>query len=292
MREAVLTQPYNSHCTGIMDHKPQSGAFQLYTAAHSKLTSKIPATMRFVDAAVLPLAISTAAMGLFGKDYLALPAPSSSSSTEHSSGGGGGGKGLAILVWGGSSSVGATAIQLAKASGLTVLAAASSRNFDALKLEVGADYVFDYKSDSVVADIVATVQTLHEREGIEFVGIYDAISETQTIQDAARPILDELKSKGVISAKRMALVLPPPPDLPGDYEAKSVYAALLLPGHGYDDVTRLAWEEFVPAALASGTLKPLPPPLVVVKGLEAIQIGIDLNKEGVSYKKVVVDVDL
>lgn len=278
----MLTRPY-SHCTGIMDHKPQSGAFQLYTAANSALMSKVPAGMSFIDAAVLPLAVSTAAMGLFAKDYLALPPPSSSPTQCSSS------KGFAILVWGGSSSVGAAAIQLAKASGATVLATASSRNLDALRSDLGADHVFDYKSDSVVVDIVSTVKNLHASRGVEFVGIYDAISDNQTFKDALSPILDELKSDGLISAKTAVLVLYPPPDLPNDVQAKTVFAGMLLPGHGYDDVTRLVWEDFVPEALDSGILKPLPPPLVVGKGLEAIQDGIDQNKEGVSYNKVVVE---
>lgn len=221
-------------------------------------------------------------MGLYAKDYLALPAPSAS--PAHRSG-----SGMSILVWGGSSSVGAAAIQLAKASGLTVLATASARNLDALKSDMGVDHVFDYKSTNVVKDIVSTVKDLHSSRGLEFAGIFDAISEPEIFKEALVPILDALKSEGVISAKKAAVVLPPPSDLPGDIEAKSVFAGLVLPGHGYDDVTRVVWEAFVPEALAAGVLKPLPSPLVVGKGLETIQGGIDQNKKGVSYKKVVVE---
>lgn len=288
--DAMLTRQ-TSHLTGIMDHKSQSGAFQLYSAAHSALTSKVPASMSFVDAAVLPLAVSTAGMGLFAKDYLDLPAPGTSPSQRSgdSSKSSNSSKKLSILVWGGSSSVGAATIQLAKASGVTVLATASARNLDALKSDLGADHVFDYKSASVVADIVSTVKDLQASKGVEFVGIYDAISEQQTFTDVLSPILDGLKSDGVISTKKVALVLYPPPDLPNDFQVKTVFAGLLLPGHGYDDVTRLVWETFVPEALASGILKPFPPPLVVGKGLGAIQDGVDQNKKGVSYRKVVVE---
>ncbi|KAH8774571.1 chaperonin 10-like protein [Diaporthe sp. PMI_573] len=242
-----------AHCTGIMDHKPQSGAFQLYTATHSALTSKVPTDMSFVDAAVLPLAVSTAAKGLYAKDYLALQAPSASPTQRSSSSSS---KGLAILVWGGSSSVGAATIQLAKASGVPVLATASARNLDVLRSELGADHVFDYKSDSVVADIVLTVKDLHPSSGVEFVGIYDAITDLQTFKEALLPILDGLKSDGLISVKKLALVLYPPPDLPDDVQAKAVFAGMLLPGHGYDDVTRVIWETFVPEALSAGILTP------------------------------------
>lgn len=42
-------------------------------------------------------------------------------------------------------------------------------------------------------------------------------------------------------------------------------------------------------ALQNGTLRPLPEPLVVGKGLEAIHAGILRVKEGVSGQKVVVE---
>lgn len=262
-----------------MDQKPQSGAFQLYSAAHSALTSRIPAGMSFADAAVLPLAVSTAAMGLYARDYLALPAPSASSVQLSNK---------CILVWGGSSSVGAAAIKLAKASGVTVLATASARNLDALRSGLSADFAFDYKSASVVEDIVGTVKHLQGSRGVEFVGIYDAISEPQIFKEALGPIFDRLESETLISAKRLMMVLPAS-DLPDEIQAKTVFAGMLLPGHGYDDVARLIWESFVPEALETGKLKPLPPPLVVGKGLEAIQEGIDQNKNGVSFRKVVVE---
>ncbi|KAI3401495.1 hypothetical protein diail_10929 [Diaporthe ilicicola] len=271
-----------AHCTGIIDQKPQSGAFQLYSAAHSALASRIPAAMSFADAAVLPLAVSTAAQGLFARDYLALPAPASTASVPPA------GSNKAILVWGGSSSVGAAAVQLAKASGVTVLATASARNLDALRGQAGADHVFDYKSASVVDDIVAAVRDLMDSRGVEFAGIYDAISEQGIFTEALGPVFDKLEAEELISEKRLAMVLWPS-GLPGDVRAKTVLAAFLLPGHDYEEVTDVVWGRFVPAALEAGWLKPLPPPLVVGKGLEAIQDGVDQNKKGVSFKKVVVE---
>ncbi|KAG6363871.1 hypothetical protein INS49_008974 [Diaporthe citri] len=268
-----------AHCTGIMDQKPQSGAFQLYSAAHSALASRIPAGMSFADAAVLPLALSTAAQGLYAREYLALPAPRASPAQPSNK---------CILVWGGSSSVGAAAIQLAKASGVTVLATASARNLDAVRSELGADHAFDYKSADVVEDIVGAVKHLRDTRGVEFLGIYDAISEPRIFKEALGPIFDRLESEKLISAKRLVMVLLPS-DLPDDVQVKMVFAGMLLPGHDYDDVTSLVWESFVPEALETGRLKPAPPPLVVGKGLEAIQEGINQNKKGVSFKKVVVE---
>lgn len=48
----------------------------------------------------------------------------------------------AVLIWGGSSSVGMYAIQLAKLSGYTVISTASPINFELLK-SLGATEVFD-----------------------------------------------------------------------------------------------------------------------------------------------------
>lgn len=59
----------------------------------------------------------------------------------------------AILVWGGSSSVGQFAIQILQYYGYTnILATASQKHHEKL-LSLGANAVFDYNDDSVVADI-------------------------------------------------------------------------------------------------------------------------------------------
>ena len=48
------------------------------------------------------------------------------------------------------------------------------------------------------------------------------------------------------------------------------------------------WGNFVPAALAQGTLQAKPDPLIVQGGLEKIQGALDLLRKGVSATKVVV----
>ncbi|CRG83429.1 hypothetical protein PISL3812_00780 [Talaromyces islandicus] len=57
--------------------------------------------------------------------------------------------GKALLIWGGVSSVDATAIQLAVAAGLTVVSTASSKDFELVK-SLGTSVAFDYKSTTVV----------------------------------------------------------------------------------------------------------------------------------------------
>ena len=129
------------------------GGFQLYTVVDAALAAPVPDTMSLEDAVVLPLAISTAASGLFQQDQLALryptaPAgvkvPVSASVKEW------------VVVWGGSTSVGSNAIQLAVAAGYRVLTTASPHNHDRMR-DLGADVTVDYKSPDAVADIITAL---------------------------------------------------------------------------------------------------------------------------------------
>ena len=123
---------------------PAEGAFQEYTILLAHMAAPIPSTMPYESAAVLPLGLSTAACGHFQKDQLALHYPSATPSPT----------GNTLLVWGGSTSVGSNAIQLAVAAGYAVITTASPRNFDYVQA-LGASQIFDYHSATVVQDIIA-----------------------------------------------------------------------------------------------------------------------------------------
>jgi NADPH:quinone reductase-like Zn-dependent oxidoreductase len=84
------------------------------------MTTPIPDATKFEDAAVLPLGIPTAACGLFQNDFLAMNAPSAPPTPT----------GQTLLVWGGSTSFGSKAIQLAAAASYDVVTTALPRNFD------------------------------------------------------------------------------------------------------------------------------------------------------------------
>lgn len=134
--------------------------------------------MHLSAAVVLPVAISTASAALFGRDNMGLAPPQAIGSdpcvaqadkappSDNVS---------AILVWGGSTSVGCAAIQLARAVGLQVITTARKRNFDLCKA-VGAHQVFDRESDSVVDEIVAALQ------GKTLVGALNAVGLQDTLQ--------------------------------------------------------------------------------------------------------------
>ena len=134
-----------AHAAGTAKTRNRSaeGAFQAYTVVLAHMAAPIPDTLPFENAAVLPLALSTAACGLFQKDHLALQHPSADPTPT----------GQTLLVWGGSTSVGSNAIQLAVAAGYEVITTASPRNFDYVR-RLGASRVFDYRSETIVQDVI------------------------------------------------------------------------------------------------------------------------------------------
>ncbi len=151
------------HAMGLSTSDPKHGAFQQYTLVPSLVVAPIPSSLSYEQASVLPLAISTASVGLFEKKALGMPHPSMSPKSS----------GTTLLIWGGSSSVGSLAIQLAVAAGAEVVAVASQQNFEYCK-QLGATQVFDYSDKAVVDKLVESLR------GKTMAGAYDAIAGTAT----------------------------------------------------------------------------------------------------------------
>jgi len=246
-----------------LNGKPEYAGFQHYVLAIDSLVTKLPANVSFDEGSVLPLSLATAAHGLFDPAFLGLDRPSASPNPAN--------KHKTVLVWGGASSVGASAVQLIVRAGYTVVATASTHNHEFVR-SIGATTVIDYQDADVVAKLRAAVHG-------EWSGAYDAISAQGSVQKAAE----------VIGSGKIVTTLPPPNDLPAGIEANRVFAGLLATSHkqlGY-----WLFREYLPSALADGNIKPVPPPLIVHGGLSHVQEGVDLQKKGVSGKKVVVRVD-
>ena len=171
-----------SFAAGIPVRAARNGAFQLYVAVPAVLAANIPDDITYAEAAVLPLGLATAAAGLFQSGYLELPLPAAESA--RTPGSSAATTNRVVLVWGGSSSVGTSAIQLAAAVGVRIATTASPRNHEYVK-SLGAEWAFDYNSDTVVDDVVAAL------EGLELVGVYDAIGDNKT-QNAGVKIIKGL----------------------------------------------------------------------------------------------------
>ncbi|RYP00174.1 hypothetical protein DL764_006605 [Monosporascus ibericus] len=253
-----------AHCHGLMTRNPANSAFQSYPVATDSLVSPIPDSMSFEQAVVLPLAISTACAGLYPKDLLNLPLPSATKPEKN---------GKTVLIWGGASSVGATAVQLAAASGATVITTASPANHKFVK-SLGADIVFDYRSPIVVEDIANALSRT------DFVGVYDAISEDSSF-DAVSAILDRLNKKVPVAS-----VLPSNKST-GRFAPVYVVAFAIIQEPN-QDIGEWIWKKFIPEALANGSFQAKPDPSVTGHGLKHIQDALDVQRKGVSAKKIVV----
>lgn len=156
-------------CVDVDDQAQGQGAFQMYVNLIESLTGKIPENISFAQAAVLPLGMDTACVGLFEKDNLRLDLPQATPRKPN---------GKAILVWGGSSSVGTCGIQAAKSAGYEVATTASAHNLDYCR-STGADHAFDYKTESVVEDVVKALK------GKEFAGAFAAVMGDEVYNNSA-----------------------------------------------------------------------------------------------------------
>ncbi|KAI9692689.1 MAG: hypothetical protein M1820_009439 [Bogoriella megaspora] len=249
------------NAAGFSTKRNEEQAFQEYTILQSNLASHIPDVIPYERAVVLPLALSTAASGLFNPGFLELRLPTVPPQAPAKE---------ALLVWGGASSVGSNAIQLATAAGYEVMATASPKNFEYVK-QLGASHVFDYRSSTVVSDLV---NVLKEKK---LIGAFDAIGGA-----AWAPAVEVVqKSEGI---KFVATVIRGFPEPPEGITMKQTQSLTIRENH----VGKAIYEDFLPRALNAGVFVPAPQPVIVGKGLESVQAAVDLQRKGLSAQKAVI----
>jgi NADPH:quinone reductase-like Zn-dependent oxidoreductase len=250
------------HAMATATKRPQDAGFQTHTVLDERMASRIPDDLPFEKAAVVPLGLSTAACGLFQEaPFLGLQLPTEPARKP---------TGETVLIWGGASSVGSNGIQLAKAAGYEVVATASPKNFEYVK-GLGASQVFDYKSESVVDDLVKAF------EGKTLAGVLDCIGF-----DAAKLSVDVAKKvagSGAVASTKGGV-----DELPEGVTLTKIFGITLRD----NGVGKAVYADYLPQALGSGTFVPSPEPLVQGKGLEHVQAGVDRLMEGVSATKVVI----
>lgn len=236
------------------------GAFQWYVPLQSHVATAIPEELSLVDVAVLPLGISTAAVGLYQKDLLDLQHPTLEAKPT----------GQTLLIWAGASSVGTNALQLAVASGYEVFTTASPKNFDYVK-SLGAARVFDYKSPTIVQDIVAAFKG---KKSAGALAIHGGAAET----------IVEIVSQ-VQGNKFVAVAGPVPANVPEGVTARGLNATTIRE----TEVATVIFDEFLPKALANGQYQLQPRPVVAGDGLGSIQGALDKLKSGAaSAQKLVI----
>lgn len=247
--------------------------------------AELPYSIPTSQGVVLPLGMSTASAGLFQKHFLALPFPAADGKPENLK--------RTILVWGGSSSVGSCAIQLAVAAGAEVLTTASPRNFEYCR-SLGAKACFDYHDDDVEKQILKAM------EGKTVAGAYHASGGKEAVRACAR-VVDEAKGKAIVVSVAGELEEGVPESVRVKGSKFFFWLSLLLliwdvltsslvgaNAIWDNDVGEFIWRQFLPVALEKGTIVPKPDAQIVGEELRSVQLGLDKQKEGVSAKKIVV----
>ena len=270
--------------------KAAESAFQEYVVLRTSVVSRIPDTVSYADASVVPLGLSTAATGLYQKGQLGLEHPSVTPKSN----------GQILLIWGASTSVGSNAVQLAVASGYEVIATASPKNFEKVK-KLGASHVFDYRSKTVIKDIASLLNS----SGKESVG---ALAVGDGSLEACISIIAATKNGRKFVAQASFTMGGAMPTTKWQFmmgvpflmwSNVSTWFQCLITGVKtkfiwggdpiVDEIGPVVYHDFLEAALANGTFIPAPEAQVVGKGLENIQEAFAVAKKGVSAKKVVVE---
>lgn len=253
------------HAVGMATQRIQDCGFQLYTTIPTNMASEIPASVSFEQAVVVPLGLSTASCGLFQEPFLNMQLPTEPAQAQ---------TGKAVLIYGGASSVGSNAIQLAAAAGYKVFATASTKNFEYVK-QLGASQVFDSYAPSIKDDLVKAF------EGVQVVGALDCIGATGW--DVCTNVLARLPSEH--TTKFVATTKRGFPEPPEGVSMTNIFGTTIKD----NKVGTAVYNEYLPKAMTKGTFVPSPEPMVVGNGLESVQAAVDLyRKGGISAKKVVV----
>ena len=250
--------------TFYMSGLPDYGAFQTCVLVPAVNVVPLPAKVSFNEGSLLPMAVMTAWNGW----YTIGLAHDTAYTAKDKQG---------MLVWGGASSVGSAAVQVAKLMGFHVYVTASEKHHEYLK-GLGASKVFDYKRKDVVEDIVKAAKA----DGVSLQRGYNAAGELKPCLD----VLKEFKGTGVAKLASAVLV---PEDAPKE---EGVEAKFVLPPSGQE---RIEYNQFVftvwlKEKLETGEFVPSPKIQVIEGGLESINKGLDALKEGVSGVKLVLEV--
>ncbi|KAJ9131808.1 Protein TOXD [Pleurostoma richardsiae] len=233
------------------------GSYAEYALAWQHTTFHIPKNTSFEAAAAIPLAVATAALGLY--ERLRLPQPWTPANEE-----------IPLVVYGAASAVGSYVLQLARRSNihpLICVAGSSQDHVEKLIDRSKGDTIVDYRdgADAVVEGIKKALG------GRKLLHAYDATSEHGSYQAIGKV----LAPGGVITT-----VLPVEGEnaLPEHVVYKLTYVADVHKGHkdfGF------VYFRYIAKGLQDGWFKPQPQE--VLGGLEAVEAGLANLKAGKAH---------
>ncbi|KAJ9491402.1 hypothetical protein VN97_g1854 [Penicillium thymicola] len=245
------------------------GGYSQYCVADERISFKVPKSISRAHASTVPLASATAWLALFSKDCLNLDRSQAN--------------GTSVLVWGGSSSVGLYAIQLASFCGFHVLTTCSPKHTELVR-SYGAKHVFDYKDEKVVEKIREAAPDL--KHSFDTIGSGDS---SATASHALRSGAGDLctvrpgkaNTQNVLSGTRVTDVL-----VWTAFLKDHSYGEFKWPASKEDHALSSELFENLPSWLENGTVKPSSPK--VLSGLDAVPDGFQEYRDGrISAYKIV-----
>jgi NADPH2:quinone reductase len=217
------------------------GSYAEYAVAWKHTTFHIPNKVSFQEAATLPLAALTSAVGLYVR--LGLPEPWSPAKPKENH---------PILVYGAASAVGAFAIQFAKLSGLHPIIGIAGRGIpfaESLIDKSKGDTIVDYRNGNEA--VVQGIKDALKGEKLHY--CFDGISENGSHENIAA-VLEH-------SGSHVTHVLPPENFAPKGFKyPEGIEHTLTMVGsvHADDKDFGYVWCQFFTRLLEDGRLKAHP----------------------------------
>jgi NADPH:quinone reductase-like Zn-dependent oxidoreductase len=244
---------------------PDYGALQTRVLVPAANAVPLPEGMSFKEASLLPMAVATAWSGWYS---IGLPRETAHAESDK--------KGM--LVWGGASSIGGAAVQIAKLMGFSVYATASEKHHPYIK-SLGARSVFDYRGHDVVGSIVRAAR----QDGVTIKVGFDAVGALESCME----ILKEFKEEGTA---KLASAIPLSEDSPKVDGVEVKFVAASTDEKERTEFFHFIFNVWLKEKLEKGEFVPSPKIEVVEGGLESAQKALDELKKGVSGVKLVLEV--
>jgi NADPH2:quinone reductase len=245
------------------------GSFAEYAIAYDYATFKIPESVEFEEAATVPLAALTAAIGLFLDLKVAQPwGPPAIGETKEP-----------LLVYGASAACGAFAAQLGKMAGLSPIIGVAGRASEFAGKY--CDVVVDYRADDCAKQIASALEKNGVKSGkVKYV--FDAISEQGSHEIIALVVSSDAVVSHLLPKEKWAK------SGPGFKYPEGVKDITTSVGGGFKTQKDFAYVlfRFLSRALADGRFKGHP--FEVVKGgLDGVEKGLkdlrDSKASGLKY---------
>lgn len=241
------------------------GSYAEYALAWAHTTFFIPEKTSFEEAAAIPLAALTAAIGLFAADRLNLPQPWSPAT-----------KPTPLLIYGAASAVGSYAIQLAQRANIHPVIGVAGRAQEHVEKLIDrskGDTIVDYRKGDEA--LVKDIKDALKGEKLEYA--YDAVSEVE--KSTPKNIAEVIDS----TSGNVTFVLPPKGDWNGKFDEypSGVQQSTTNVGSVHNNIKDFGfvYSRYLTRGLEEGWFKPQPQE-VVPGGLGGIEGALTKLKDG------------